>query len=297
MKHLTLAALASLLVLCIPAMAARKNAQLQQLDEQYRQIFDLRNTLLRSNDLQDLRGRHPVDDVESWVVSKSTAQQVSALRKQAKSRDPAVSEPALAALKPLLDENLWRAQLLSDYWFRSAPAPFWRRNWQAFADKNQVLPEALDPRIVEIEARLIAQLDSGDFHQAVAHTVPELNTAFRSMLADIRGSLAKQKNAAFLTFVPHKRPCMTAAERAQAPSDFYPAGARRRGEEGTVILRTQVGPTGCANATAIVVSTGSAELDQAGLLTAEYTRFRAGSDHGKPISSEITYAVKFVIKE
>ena len=53
----------------------------------------------------------------------------------------------------------------------------------------------------------------------------------------------------------------------------------------------------CGLATAIVVSTGSRELDEAGLLTAEYSQFASGTENGMPIASEVTYGVKFVIKD
>jgi protein TonB len=99
-----------------------------------------------------------------------------------------------------------------------------------------------------------------------------------------------------LVFIPHRYPCIS-SQRPQPPGDFYPAGARRRFEEGSVILRTKMNANGCGLATAIVVSTGSPDLDQAGLETAQFTRFAPATEGGKPIASELTYSVKFVLKD
>jgi periplasmic protein TonB len=102
---------------------------------------------------------------------------------------------------------------------------------------------------------------------------------------------------AALKFVPHKNPCTSSAPRDDAPRDFYPASAKRRGEEGTVVLRTRINADSCGLASAIVVSTGSPALDEAGLLTAEYTRFKPATENGAPINSEVTFAVKFVVED
>jgi len=298
MKGLLLAALTGVLAFgASPAMSAGKSAQMRRLDARYKDIQSLRRQLLAVNDLEDMRGRHPEDDARKWILSVATEERIATLRREAKVSDAQAANTAIAELELLLDENLSRAQFVNDYWFKTAPAPVWRRNWRAFAVANGLPPDPSEPKVLEIERRLMAQLATGDFELAVRATAPELNAAVRSMVGETRSALARERKSADLKFIPHQVPCISSEPRKDAPREFYPPGAKRRGEEGSVMLRTRVNADGCGLATAVVVSTGSPELDAAGLLTAEYSRFSPGMDNGVPIASEVTYLVKFVIKD
>ena len=60
---------------------------------------------------------------------------------------------------------------------------------------------------------------------------------------------------------------------AGALSPLYPAGARRRGEEGVVLVRVLVAPTGRASLAEIVSSSGYPALDQAAVSAARGAQF------------------------
>ena len=65
-------------------------------------------------------------------------------------------------------------------------------------------------------------------------------------------------------------------EPADNPSPDYPEGARRRGIEGTVVVRIEVTGEGLAGACTILASSGNVQLDDAALRTARRWRFRNG---------------------
>ena len=72
-------------------------------------------------------------------------------------------------------------------------------------------------------------------------------------------------------------------EQAIKPS--YPIGARRRGEEGTVVLDVTVNPKGRASDVRLVSSCGFSELDNAAQRAASQARFKPGTSNGQPVES------------
>jgi len=72
-------------------------------------------------------------------------------------------------------------------------------------------------------------------------------------------------------------------EQAIKPS--YPIGARRRGEEGTVVLDVTVNPKGRASDVRLVSSCGFSELDNAAQRAAGQARFKPGTSNGQPVES------------
>ncbi|MDX9868214.1 MAG: energy transducer TonB [Kiritimatiellia bacterium] len=77
----------------------------------------------------------------------------------------------------------------------------------------------------------------------------------------------------------------------------YPIGARRRGEEGTVILDVTVGPDGRAVAVTRVASSGFPELDRAAERAAAQARFRPGTRDGKPVASAARLTLIFRLRD
>lgn len=76
----------------------------------------------------------------------------------------------------------------------------------------------------------------------------------------------------------------------------YPLGARRRGEQGNVTVRAQVGADGRVDGTDIVQSSGHRELDQAALKAIRRARFSPGRRNGKPVTSESLIIFRFQLK-
>jgi len=72
------------------------------------------------------------------------------------------------------------------------------------------------------------------------------------------------------------RPEVLVPVPGENPSPDYPAGARRRGVEGTVIVRILVAADGLAADCSILTSSGNALLDDAALRAARRWRFQSG---------------------
>ena len=80
-------------------------------------------------------------------------------------------------------------------------------------------------------------------------------------------------------------------EQAIKPS--YPIGARRRGEEGTVVLDVTVNPKGRASDVRLVSSCGFSELDNAAQRAAGQARFKPGTSNGQPVESAARLTIIF----
>lgn len=83
-------------------------------------------------------------------------------------------------------------------------------------------------------------------------------------------------------------------ERAIKPN--YPIGARRRGEEGTVILDVTVASDGHASAVSLVASCGFSDLDKAAERAADQARFKPAKRDGKPIDSAARLTIIFRLR-
>jgi protein TonB len=86
-----------------------------------------------------------------------------------------------------------------------------------------------------------------------------------------------------------------ALERPIRPN--YPLGARRRGEEGTVILDVTVAADGRAGTVVQVASSGFAELDRAAERAASQARFKPGSRNGLPVESAARLTIIFRLRD
>jgi protein TonB len=87
-----------------------------------------------------------------------------------------------------------------------------------------------------------------------------------------------------------------AAPRADNPAPSYPASARRRGQEGRVILRVVVLPDGDAGEVVLEKSSGVESLDQAALETVRRWRFSPARRNGRPVSATVQVPIRFALK-
>lgn len=85
-----------------------------------------------------------------------------------------------------------------------------------------------------------------------------------------------------------------ALERPIRP--VYPIGARRRGEEGTVILDVTVSPSGRATRVSVVSGSGFPELDAAAERAAAQARFKPGKRDGRPVESAARITLIFRLR-
>jgi protein TonB len=86
-----------------------------------------------------------------------------------------------------------------------------------------------------------------------------------------------------------------ALERTIRP--VYPISARRRNEEGTVVLDVTVGADGRASDVALVTSSGYPDLDRAAQRAAAKARFKPGEREGRPVTATARLTLIFRLRD
>jgi TonB family protein len=283
-----------------PAVAAA----LSQFKAQYE---ERRTGALRSLHAQepktsrDFRGRTLSQDLDDWVFSRRTREQIEGLQKDAADLRGEDARGALTRASDLVQSELARASQISFYWMAQRPAPYWRDYWRAFFESNYVPVPEPGARLLDIEHRMRDALDAGDFKAANADAA-QLVLALHEAISN---EAHRFRNQTAVTFTPRKSPCGpdTAPIPWQDKAKFvggesleklYPPGATERGEEGAVILRLRIARSGCITAAGIVMHSGITDLDAAALQWVEAARFAPASSNGQAIDSE--YPVKLVFR-
>lgn len=87
-----------------------------------------------------------------------------------------------------------------------------------------------------------------------------------------------------------------AAPIGDNPKPAYPFGARRRGEQGRVVLRVMVMPSGDASTVDVAESSGHGRLDKAALETVRHWRFVPARRGGVPVAAEVTVPIRFQLR-
>lgn len=85
------------------------------------------------------------------------------------------------------------------------------------------------------------------------------------------------------------------ADYLDNPPPPYPRLSRQLGEEGTVLLKVQVGADGRALQVRLLSSSGFARLDEAAETTVAQWRFVAATRNGQAITSWVLVPIKFKI--
>ncbi|GAB3733895.1 hypothetical protein GCM10028862_16620 [Luteimonas pelagia] len=79
----------------------------------------------------------------------------------------------------------------------------------------------------------------------------------------------------------------------QSPPPDYPRRALRRGIEGTVLVRAEVGPDGVPVSVSLVQGSRSRELDRAALDAVRRWRFRPAQVDGRPTVGSVVVPIEF----
>jgi periplasmic protein TonB len=88
-------------------------------------------------------------------------------------------------------------------------------------------------------------------------------------------------------------PAVFNAAYLRNPEPVYPASARRRGEQGTVMLKVLVTREGAAASVSVDKSSGSAALDQAALQTVRGWRFTPARRGSESVESSVLVPIVF----
>jgi len=253
----------------------------------------------------DFRGHTFRDDTNQWVLAEGTRQTIGELRKNAATaRSQMSASQSLEVGRRMLKREYVRSQGIVDYWTRHPAAPHWRRHWRTMFEANQVSPEPADPQLLAIEARMSAALAQGEFEIA-AQEAAAMQAELGEALNRAAGRLGKSVRAE-RKFRPRKTPCMPGAPpdparagaaitRGEDLESYYPPDAKRRGEQGSLVLRVRVDEKGCGTQVAVVVRSGFESIDAAALRWFETARFSAGTRSGRPIVSDLVFKIRFRI--
>jgi len=82
----------------------------------------------------------------------------------------------------------------------------------------------------------------------------------------------------------------------QMPAPRYPTQASRRGVEGVVRIRVDVGTDGVPIDVTVVEGSGTRELDRAALEAVRRWRFRPGVADGRPVPGSVVVPVEFSMR-
>lgn len=88
-----------------------------------------------------------------------------------------------------------------------------------------------------------------------------------------------------------------AAAPLNSPQPHYPATARRRGQQGRVVLSVRVSPAGTPEAVVLVASSGVEALDEAARDAVRGWRFRPALDKGVAVAATVEVPVRFRLEE
>lgn len=226
--------------------------------------YELAGTLPR-----DLRGVTVADDLRTHGLTRERARRLEELLAATTSTGaggkPVLDEAASLAFLAELTGDAERLAAIVDYWMGTGVAARVRDSWGRFLAVNGLPPNrAPDPPILALERRLGEQLAAGEFETASRVTARELAALYGEARVRISRELATDMatRQPLTEFRERQAPCT--ADGPQPPSSPpYPAVARRRSHEGSVVLRRRLSPEGCTEAAAVMVSSGYAALDDA----------------------------------
>lgn len=77
------------------------------------------------------------------------------------------------------------------------------------------------------------------------------------------------------------------------PAPIYPLLARQRGDEGTVLLRAEVLPTGRCGRLTVLSSSGSTLLDGAAVRAVRWWQFKPARRAGRPVAVWVEIPIRF----
>lgn len=87
-------------------------------------------------------------------------------------------------------------------------------------------------------------------------------------------------------------------KRFPSTDDYYPASAKRLGQEGSPVVRACVGPDGkLTEPPSIAQSSGTPALDEGAIKVARAGRYIAGTEDGKPVTECLNFKITFQLKD
>nr|WP_298132328.1 energy transducer TonB [uncultured Pseudoxanthomonas sp.] len=82
----------------------------------------------------------------------------------------------------------------------------------------------------------------------------------------------------------------------QTPAPEYPAAAIRNGDQGTVMVRVEVGADGVPTSVDVAQRSGSRDLDRAAVTAVRQWRFQPAQRDGQPVPGAVTVPIDFKMR-
>jgi protein TonB len=82
----------------------------------------------------------------------------------------------------------------------------------------------------------------------------------------------------------------------QTPAPEYPSAAMRNGDQGTVMVRVEVGVDGIPTSLEVAQRSGSRDLDRAALTAVRQWRFQPAQRDGQPVPGAVTVPIDFKMR-
>ncbi|MBC7983175.1 MAG: energy transducer TonB [Candidatus Obscuribacterales bacterium] len=314
MRAFTAATLCIALALCTTSQALSADAAATLAD------WDLAWLRLRKNiwDTQhiaviferDLRDRRFSEDLRDYVLTAGNEKGIRAQRADAEKAatlgDQATVDKILIELNQALHLERKRLNDVGEHWvvFNELIARH-RVLWQKASSAK--VGYQTPPDIVQLETKLVTQLNLGNFYETLAPLYGELMQAYtaeRSRL--LQGQPKLSGNNDNLIFYPRRTRCAapaTATSSGVLPrlttNTFpnYPVASKQAYQTGTVMTAILVGIDGCVSRYAISSSSGWPALDDAALEWLETAAFLPGEENGKAAQRYVNLPLVFKLDD
>lgn len=289
-----------------PGHAGPASPEIQAVQAELSALHQWRN-LLKGDGKKapvDPRGRREYDDFVQYAMPDQLEVRIVELLERA-TKNWSDAQASLDEARKLTEAAKRSSTSIHEYHSR-ANKTNWRDRWRVFAAGNGLSTTLPGADFDAAEKDYSEQLARGDFEAVVIDAIPRMDAALKAAIQQATTDLVA-RNSEQLKFITRSTPCTTQAAngkqkasitRAVSPIDYYPPSSIRRSEEGDIVLRAQVRADSCADAVAIVVSSGYPDLDAAALQVFEATSFAAGVDEqGAPVASHFTFKIRFTLKD
>lgn len=178
--------------------------------------------------------------------------------------------------------------------------------WWVGRDDGFYTPEAAAPgKPLPIEA-LPEPLSTGAGASGMEEPAPRPAAEERPQLVE-EAPMPPPVSETPLPAVPGDAPAPTAAVPlapgdvpvpipGQTPAPEYPAAAMRNGDQGTVMVRVEVGTDGVPTSVEVAQRSGSRDLDRAAVNAVRQWRFQPAQRDGQPVPGAVTVPIDFKMR-
>jgi TonB family protein len=276
----------------------------------------------------DARGRTLQQDVDEYLLPPEDEARLKALRNSAAEENTRGDQPGLRKTlneaQSLLVLQDFRASILYMYAGQLRAVEAHRAAWSAYAERvsaerRESSQQRIDAAATEYTGAVGRALQIGaggtERPQLLAAAVQSAKNLLSTYNKE-RGELAaefseadreqgklvppyvRQGGCAQVAPRTSGRPVPVFGQSLRGPDDFYPAGPRRMGFEGLVLLKLSISDTGCLERVEVWKSSGVAELDKAAMQWAvEGGTYLPAEKDQKAVSSSINLPFRFALQE